>query len=289
MDERKHGEQPSSETPTSETSSELPMTEAPPLSPASEAVETPAPASEAVAAAAKEAPAIETPIAASAAIAPTQRRRIKLRHKRQALLAASVALAAAFGTIIGALAWPSTPAPNVVAMEERKAMQQSIAHLTKQVALLKTNLEKANKAAHSQVAGISERLNAAHTEIASLTKKLETRAAPEITGSIVKPAETPKAVETPKAAQAEPVPIPRPAPRIAMADSQPTVVPDWRVVGARGGYVYVASHGDIFQVLPGAELPGLGPVRSIQRQDGRWVVVTPRGIIVSQRDRRRFD
>jgi len=155
------------------------------------------------------------------------------------------------------------------------------------VALLKTNLEKANKAAHAQVAGISERLSerldAEHAQIASLAKKLESKPAPEITGSI------PSQAATPKAAEAKPVPLPRPAPRIAAADSQPAMVPGWRVVGARGGFVYVASRGDLFQVIPGAELPGLGPVTSIRHDDGRWVVVTPRGIIVSLRNSRRFD
>jgi hypothetical protein len=36
-------------------------------------------------------------------------------------------------------------------------------------------------------------------------------------------------------------------------------------------------------------LPGLGPVEQIKRQDGRWMVMTPKGMIVSQRDRRYFD
>jgi hypothetical protein len=39
----------------------------------------------------------------------------------------------------------------------------------------------------------------------------------------------------------------------------------------------------------GAPLPGIGPVEQIKRQDGRWVVVTPKGIIVSMRDRRYFE
>jgi hypothetical protein len=36
-------------------------------------------------------------------------------------------------------------------------------------------------------------------------------------------------------------------------------------------------------------LPGLGPVQSIKKLEGRWVVTTPRGIIVSMRDRRYFE
>jgi hypothetical protein len=41
--------------------------------------------------------------------------------------------------------------------------------------------------------------------------------------------------------------------------------------------------------VPGAPLPGLGPVESIKLQDGRCVVKTPKGIIVSMRDRHYFE
>jgi hypothetical protein len=35
-------------------------------------------------------------------------------------------------------------------------------------------------------------------------------------------------------------------------------------------------------------MPGLGPVETIKREEGRWIVVTPKGIIVSMRDRAHF-
>ena len=87
------------------------------------------------------------------------------------------------------------------------------------------------------------------------------------------------------------VPTPKPAPRMAMAQSQAPrpIVRDWSVRGARNGYVYVEGrYGDVYQVVPGAPLPGLGPVESIRRLDGRWVVTTPKGIIVSMQDRGSF-
>jgi hypothetical protein len=66
-------------------------------------------------------------------------------------------------------------------------------------------------------------------------------------------------------------------------------VQGWEIRDARDGYVYVQGHGDIYQVVPGAPLPGLGPVESVKRTDGRWVVTTRKGIIVSMRDRRYFE
>ena len=82
---------------------------------------------------------------------------------------------------------------------------------------------------------------------------------------------------------------PRPAPpRIAAAVSRPAVVHDWRILRTRGGLVDVIGRDGIYEVVPGAVLPGLGPVRSIEQRNGRWMVVTPKGIIVSARDRGYF-
>ena len=81
-----------------ESKSELPNVESPPLSPGA-----PAPAIE---------PEPIAPIA-SAEIAPAPRRRFAFnaRHKRNALLAASVAIAAALGAVVGAVASGGFAAP----------------------------------------------------------------------------------------------------------------------------------------------------------------------------------
>jgi hypothetical protein len=50
------------------------------------------------------------------------------------------------------------------------------------------------------------------------------------------------------------------------------------------GWVYVQGHGNIYRVVPGTPLPGLGAVEQIKRQNGRWVVMTPQGIIALMRD-----
>lgn len=208
---------------------------------------------------------------------------LRPRHKRYALLAASVAIAAALGGVIGALATGSpTPPVNVAAQEESKAMQQSVARLAKEITTLKANLEEANKSTRAQVAKIDTKVE---SKIARLDERLK-KEAEEVTGSISAP-------QTVAAAVAVPVPTPRPTPRVAAVESQiPArlpVVPGWSIRDARGGYIYVESRGDIYQIVPGAALPGLGPVESIRRLDGRWVVKTPKGIIVSMRDRRYFE
>jgi hypothetical protein len=196
---------------------------------------------------------------------------LRRRHKHLALFAASVAIAAAFGAVVGAAATGSFSKPVVdVAVEENKATQQSVARLAKEITNLKASLDAASKSAHSQIAKISERLS---------------REAAEVTGSIMPPRTLP-----PAAPASATNPAPRPAP--VAAEAQPPrlpIVADWSIRETRDGYVYVQGHGDVYQVVPGAPLPGLGPVEQIKRQDGRWLVVTPKGLIVSMRDRRYFE
>ena len=202
-------------------------------------------------------------------IAPKRQRfAIHPRHKRQALLAASVAIAAAIGAITGALTsggFAKAPPVDVAAVEENKAMQQSVARLTKEISSLKTSLDAANRSASNQIAKISERLN---------------RETTNVTGSV-----PPQTQTTP------PAPLPATRPELAASAMQPrlSIVPDWTIRETRDGFVYVQGHGDIYQVVPGAPLPGLGPVEQIKQQNGRWLVVTPKGIIVSMRDRRYFE
>lgn len=197
--------------------------------------------------------------------------RLRPRHRRYAMLAASVAIAAAVGVLAGATMTGGFSKPaslNVAGLEESKAAQQSIARLSKDVASLKASFEGANKSAHSQFAKISERL---------------ARDSAEITGAIMPPQTVP-----PTSPAAAPLPPARPAPATE-APRRPSVITDWTIRETRDGFVYVQGHGDVYQVVPGAPLPGIGPVEQIKRQEGRWVVVTPKGIIVSMRDRRYFE
>lgn len=260
----------------SEIKSELPSVESPPLSPGTEAPaissDTPEPAIEPIATATPAsltASKTDTPVPA-----PRPRFTFNARHKRNALLAASVAIAAALGAVVGAVASGGFAAPartDLAGLQERQAMQQSIARLSKQVTSLQASLEATNKSAHTQIAKVTDKI----------TERFDRAAAAEITGSISAPQTV------------APLPTPRPAPRIAAVETQASartpVVQDWSIRDARDGFVYVQGHGEVYQVVPGAPLPGLGPVQSIKRQDGRWVVLTPKGIIVSMRDRRYFE
>jgi hypothetical protein len=206
------------EQPTPKT--ELPDIGSPSISPAKieSAVEpaavqkTPGETSDASAAASETSMAAEetTPAAIPDIKAP-QRPRFALRprHKRYALLAASVAIAAAFGAIVGAAATGGFSKPKVdAAVEDSKVTQQSVARLAKEISNLKASLDAANKSAHSQIAKISERLN---------------RETAEATGSIAQPQTAPAATAS------APMPTPRPA---TTAEAQPPrrpIVADWSI------------------------------------------------------------
>lgn len=201
------------------------------------------------------------------------RRGLRLRHKLYGAIAASMLIAGAVGAIAGVAASgsfnkPEPPKVDTAALKEREAMQQSIAKLNKEIGTLKSNLEAANKSASTQLAKMSEKLN----------EKIAREAA-EVTGSIGAPQTTAPAAPAPVQV-ATPLPTPRPTRVAAVEPPRLSIVPNWSVRGNHNGYVYVQNDHDIYQVVPGAMLPGLGPVEQIKRQDGRWVVVTPRGVIV---------
>jgi len=185
--------------------------------------------------------------------------RVRPRHKRAALLAASVTIAAALGVVAGVAASGGFAARKpVLGIAERQALERKLGKLDEELASLKASAAVASEPAQSTFAKISER----------------PRNAPEITGSI----------PMPPAAAAMPLPTPRPA----AADGRASLVPHWSISYVRDGYVFVRGRGAVYRVEIGAPLPGLGPVRAVKRRDGRWLVVTPKGLIVARRDRSYF-
>ena len=135
---------------------------------------------------------------------------IRPRHKRYVLLAASVAIAAVVGAVTGAATsngLSKAPPVDVAAVEENKAMQQSVARLTKEITSLKASLDAANRSASNQIAKISERLN---------------RETANVTGSV-----TPQASQ---AALTAPLPAARSEPAAAaMQLPRLSIVPDWTI------------------------------------------------------------
>ncbi|WP_187436306.1 hypothetical protein [Bradyrhizobium hipponense] len=218
--------------------------------------------------------------------------------RRLSAMAAVVAIAASVGAISGALAtagmmhFASTPAPAQVA--DTSALDASVARIDADVVALKANFEHTSKTGLSQFNRANDRLDklekAQAEPMARIAKLSETvdklRAAPpaapaqtaataparETTGSIA-----PTQVAT--AAPAAPAPVPA-APKVEVG-RLPTVE-GWVLRNVANGGALIEGRGGLYEVYAGDPLPGVGRVDAIRRQDGRWVVVTSKGLIVAR-------
>lgn len=198
------------------------------------------------------------------------------RTKRAVRNAAAIAIAAGFGAIVGVLAMqsftPSTPKQDVASVEERQAMQKSIARLARDVTTLKSSVEN-TKVAQTQVGKTAARVDSARRDDDIVTGSIavsSTLSAPETKAASVVAAATAATITAP---------LPQPRPQAAQV---PQVVTGWSAHMSPDGFVLVEQRGgDLYQVTPGVPLPGLGKVEAIHRDGGRIEVVTARGIIVS--------
>ena len=202
------------------------------------------------------------------------------RSHRFPLLAASLVLAASLGAMVGTLAsttllMRSAPAPVVVAaksgLEEVQALKEQVVQLRVDLAAIKTSIEAGHRNANAQFTRIGERIERIDRTqaepVAKLTKAIEgferradVNAARETTGSITPP---------------QP---------IANQPAKPSgVVEGWVLRDVQRGTALIEGRFGMIEVDAGDVVPGLGRVDAIRKQDGRWVVVTSKGLIVPPR------
>ena len=233
-----------------------------------------------------------------------------LRAHPMALLAASVVLAAGFGVVAGGLAasdWRKpapAPAPAAVAKAqpapEMKAITDSIAQLRSDLAAIKSGTDAVSRNTRTQFAKLDDRfdriekaqaepsgrlskLSESVERLDQRVQQLASRDAREVTGS-VPPRQTQAAAQPAPAPAAVPLPTPAPGPTAAApAPAEPQVLQGWRVRSVYDGMALLQGRGGMIEVMPGDTLPGAGRIEAIRRQDGRWVVTTSKGMIVSQR------
>jgi hypothetical protein len=209
--------------------------------------------------------------------------------RRLAALAAGIALAAAVGTMGGAMAtaemtrlWAGdSPAP-VASTEESRTLKDSIARITTDVAALKAAVDTSGRSANSQLVKLGDRLDrferaqaepaAKLAKLAEAIERIERRtpgpnaaaASHDATGSIAAVAPSPQA-------QA-----------IAVRDTGPPVLEGWVVRSVYNGEALIQGRLGLVAVARGDTLPGVGRIENIRRQDGRWVVVTSKGLIFAR-------
>jgi len=205
------------------------------------------------------------------------------RGGRFALLAACVAVAAATGAIAGVLGASTlgqllAPAAPAVAADDVRALKDSISRLASDLGALKASAESTNRLTNAQFTRLGEKID--RTE----------RAQSEPATRIAKIAESVERLERRPTPPAGPPPevtgsIPEPKPGEGLGVGKSAIVEGWVLRDIYRGRALVEGlrSGVIFEVGPGSTIPGLGRVETITRQDGRWMVVTPKGLIVSMR------
>lgn len=203
------------------------------------------------------------------------------RARRFIPLAAAVAIAASIGALTGALTTAGLSrlsddtSATAALRDDGRRLEDAMTKVSRDLAALKANVEISAKSATTQITRLGERLektDKAHADATAKVAKLadtidrsttaaRTAGDPVVTGSI------------PTAVPAVP-PLP---PR-----AQPAIVDGWVLRSVQNGTALIQGRIGLVEVEPGDNLPGLGRIETIRRQDGRWVVVTSRGLIVSR-------
>jgi hypothetical protein len=189
-------------------------------------------------------------------------------------------------------------------------LSASVGKLESDVAALKAGLEQTNQTSLVELNKTSERLDKvekAQGELAKVAKPSELqklseaverlRTAQASTTAAAAPAPAP-AREAPAAKERETTASVGPATSAptamtaagvpAQSTAAPPVVGRLPVVGGwvlrdvgRGGALIEGRQG-LYEVYAGDPVPGLGKVDAIRKQDGRWVVVTTKGLVVAR-------
>jgi hypothetical protein len=200
---------------------------------------------------------------------------------RFTMLAAALALSSALGGLVGAIAAsrvvPSAPVRAAAAgrpgLEEFQALKENVVQARVELATLKANLDAGNRNAGAQLTRIGERIDRLERMQAEPAAKLnkaidaldrisraDAPSARDVTGSIATV-----------------------APVAAPPAGKPAALDGWIVRDVRRGTALIEGRLGLIEVDQGDMVPGLGRIDAIRKQDGHWVVVTTRGLIVSVR------
>jgi hypothetical protein len=218
----------------------------------------------------------------------TEKTAAQPRVARFALLAACLAIAAGIGAIGGSLGVAkfglmTAPKAEPVAAardpsDEIRALKDTVAQLRAQtksvndnIASLKTSVTTTTAMANQQNGKIAETLERIEKTQAEQKKLMAAQAAPETTGSISNQKQA--------AATTAQVPMVLGDPPTTL---KPPILQDYVLRRVYDGAALIEGRHGIIEVEPGIIAPGIGRIEAIKRQDGRWVVVTARGLIVQR-------
>jgi hypothetical protein len=222
---------------------------------------------------------------------------------RIAAIAAVAALAAVAGALGGAFATATFMhgGSEVVVNGNPSSLGTSLARVDADVQALKAGLDHTSKLGMNQFNKTSDRLEKLERaqaepalKLAKLSEAVDrlrtgsnvapvaavATASKEITGSIG-PAQQAAAAPAGKTDAKTDVRADAKADVKNEVGRLPTL-DDWVLRDVENGSALISSRRGYYEVYAGDIIPGLGRIGPIRRQDGRWVVVTSRGLIVAR-------
>jgi hypothetical protein len=214
--------------------------------------------------------------------------------------AAMLALAVVAGAIGGALATTGLirVADAAATQPVNSALEASIARIDAEIVVLKAGLDHANKSGVTQFNKTNDRLDriekaqvepaARLARLAEAVDKLRSTA-PTVPAAAAAAGAPPKDVTGSVAPQA----VAAVTPSVPVA-SRPTEAPPkpevsrlptlegWSLREVGYGGALIQNRRGTFEVYPGDYVSGLGRIDAVRKQDGQWVVVTSKGLVVRQ-------
>jgi hypothetical protein len=206
-------------------------------------------------------------------------------RRRLSAMAAMVVLAVLAGALGGALTTANLPHFAGEAVTGGAALEAAVARIDADILALKASVEHTSQlglAQYNKTTDHLDKVEKAQTEpLAKLARLSE--AVDKLRAAAVAPAPVaavPAAAKEVTGSIAPPAPAPAAAPKVEVA-RLPTVE-GWRLLDIANGSALIEGRRGMFEVYAGDPVPGLGKVEAIRKQDGHWVVVTSKGLIVGR-------
>ena len=217
-------------------------------------------------------------------------------RRRVAAMAAVVALAAVAGAVGGALATAGLGQSNAgeAATARNAGLEAAVARIDADILALKASVEQNAKLGVTQFNKTSDRLEKVEkaqaepaTRLAKLSEEISKLRAVQTTAAASAAAPAAAASIAPKDITGSVAPAAAAAPPASAANAKVEVgrlptVEGWVLREVGRGSALIESRRGLYEVFAGDPIPGLGRVDAIRKQDGRWVVVTSRGLIVAR-------
>jgi hypothetical protein len=214
--------------------------------------------------------------------------------RRMSAMAAVVALAVVAGAMGGALATAGIghfvggdPVTAKDSAQKDSVLEAAVARIDADIVALKASIEHTSKTGVSQFNKTSDRLDKVEKAQAEPAAKLA-KLSEAVDKLRAAPAAAPAAVAAaPVAARDVTGTVSPPATTAATTAPKPEIlrlptVEGWVLRDVGNGGALIEGRQGIYEVYAGDPVPGLGRVDAIRKQDGKWVVVTSKGLIVAR-------